>query len=80
MTRYPFEVKLRAVELFNAGWSPADIAVECELRSTMSAYSWAQRHREEGEWGLMSKKNVMRAPAYPLEQQSRNHYPIILQN
>ncbi|ERA52022.1 transposase-like protein [Corynebacterium diphtheriae DSM 43988] len=56
MTRYPFEVKLRAVELFNAGWRPADIAVECELRSKMSVYSWAQRHREEGKWGLMSKR------------------------
>ena len=56
LTRYPFEVKLRAVELFNAGWRPADIAVECELRSKMSVYSWAQRHREEGKWGLMSKR------------------------
>lgn len=56
LTRYPFEVKLRAVELFNAGWSPADIAQECGLRSKMSVYSWTQRHREEGQWGLMSKK------------------------
>ena len=56
LTCYPFEVKLRAVELFNAGWSPADIAQECGLRSKMSVYSWAQRHREEGQWGLMSKK------------------------
>lgn len=56
LSRYPFEVKLRAVELFHAGWRPADIAVECELRSKMSVYSWAQRHREEGEWGLMSKR------------------------
>lgn len=56
LTRYPFEVKFRAVELFNAGWRPADIAVECELRSKMSVYSWAQRHREEGKWGLMSKR------------------------
>lgn len=44
------------LSVFNAGWSPADIAVECELGSKMSVYSWAQRHREEGEWGLMSKK------------------------
>ncbi|WP_231130259.1 terminase gpP N-terminus-related DNA-binding protein [Corynebacterium diphtheriae] len=30
--------------------------MECELRSKMSVYSWAQRHREEGKWGLMSKR------------------------
>lgn len=49
LTRYPFEVKLRAAELFNASWSPADIAQECELRPNMSVYSWAQRYRDEGQ-------------------------------
>lgn len=35
---------------------PADIAEECELVSPMSVYSWAQRHREEGQWGMMTRK------------------------
>ncbi|OSQ23337.1 hypothetical protein LK463_07310 [Corynebacterium diphtheriae] len=64
MTRYPFEVKFRAVELFNAGWRPADIAVECELRSKMSVYSWAQRHREEGKWGFDVEKRTQRAHSH----------------
>lgn len=56
LTYYPYEVKLRAVELFNNGWRPEDIAVECGLQSKMSVYSWAQRYREDGQWALMSKK------------------------
>lgn len=56
LSRYSWQTKLRAVELFSNGWRPADIAQECGLVSKMSVYSWAQRHREEGSIGLMSKK------------------------
>lgn len=56
LSRYSWQTKLRAVELFSNGWRPADIAQECGLVSEMSVYSWAQRHREEGSIGLMSKK------------------------
>lgn len=56
LTHYPYEVKLRAVELFHNGWRPADIAQECCLHTHASVYAWAQRYRKEGQWGLMSKK------------------------
>lgn len=56
LTHCPYEVKLRAVELFHNGWRPADIAQECCLHTHASVYAWAQRYREEGQWGLMSKK------------------------
>ncbi|WP_414627382.1 terminase gpP N-terminus-related DNA-binding protein [Corynebacterium sp.] len=45
---------MRAVNLFNEGWRPADNALECGLASIMSVYSWAQRFREEGQRGLSS--------------------------
>ncbi|RLP12106.1 hypothetical protein D9R17_00045, partial [Corynebacterium diphtheriae] len=31
---------------------PADIAQECCLHTHASVYAWAQRYREEGQWGL----------------------------
>lgn len=54
--RYSFEVKLEAVELFHAGWRPDEIVAQCGVRSRTNVYSWVRCHREEGEWGLMSKK------------------------
>ncbi|WP_197688286.1 terminase gpP N-terminus-related DNA-binding protein, partial [Corynebacterium belfantii] len=45
LTHYPYEVKLRAVELFHNGWRPADIAQECCLHTHASVYAWAQRYR-----------------------------------
>ncbi|MEX3504917.1 terminase gpP N-terminus-related DNA-binding protein [Corynebacterium sp. LK2510] len=47
---------MRAVNLFNEGSHPADNALKCGLTSKMSVYSGAQRFRDEGQWGLMSKR------------------------
>ncbi|MEX3505069.1 terminase gpP N-terminus-related DNA-binding protein, partial [Corynebacterium sp. LK2510] len=55
-THYPFDVKMRAVNLLNDGWHPADTALGCGLASKMSVYSWAQRFRDKGQWALMSTK------------------------
>ena len=56
LTHYPWQTKLRTVELFNQGWRPQRIADECGLVSKMSVYSWAQSYRDGGQWALMSKK------------------------
>ncbi|EFL93507.1 terminase gpP N-terminus-related DNA-binding protein [Mobiluncus curtisii] len=56
LTHYPFKTKLSAVEMFSKGARPGQIASQLGLRSPMSVYSWVERYRQEGEWGLMSRK------------------------
>lgn len=54
--RYTLETKVRAVELFESGWRPDDIARELDLTSKMSVYPWVRIYRESGRWGLMTPK------------------------
>lgn len=54
--RYSWQVKLEAVELFNAGYRPKEIQERLDLTTLASVYDWARRFRESGEWGLMTKR------------------------
>lgn len=65
LTHYPFKTKLSAVEMFNEGARPRQIASQLGLRSPMSVYSWVGRYRQEGEWGLMSRKERAQAAKLP---------------
>ncbi|WP_299295254.1 IS3 family transposase [uncultured Mobiluncus sp.] len=65
LTHYPFNTKLSAVEMFNKGARPGQIASQLGLRSPMSVYSWVGRYRQEGEWGLMSRKERGQAAKLP---------------
>lgn len=64
LKRYSLEVKLEAVALFNAGESPQAVADRLGLTTKMNVYSWAQRFRENGEWGLMSNKERKQAAGF----------------
>ena len=65
LTHYPFKTKLSAVEMFSKGARPRQIASRLGLRSPMSVYSWVERYRQEGEWGLMSRKERGQAAKLP---------------
>lgn len=54
--RYPWQLKLQAVELFEAGYRPKEIQERLDLTTFAIVYDWARRFRESGEWGLMSKR------------------------
>lgn len=65
LTHYPFNTMLWAVEMFSKGVRPEQITSRLGLSSPMSVYSWVGRYRQEGEWGLMSKKERGQAAKLP---------------
>lgn len=54
--RYSWQLKLEAVELFQAGYRPKEIKARLDLTTFAIVYAWARRFRESGEWGLMTKR------------------------
>lgn len=55
LRRYPWTVKLEAVQMYLNGQRPPAIATQLNLHTPMSVYSWAQIFHDTGQWGLMSK-------------------------
>lgn len=75
LKHYPFETKLQAVKLFDEGHSPAAIAEQLQLNSKMSVYSWHQRYREQGQWGLMSSKERKKKAGFTTKAQLEASMP-----
>lgn len=73
--RYSLETKIGAVELFEAGWRPEDIARELDLTSKMSVYPWVRSYRESGRWGLMSPAERRRERQLPTRRSLENSLP-----
>src|SRR5699024_12047100 len=54
--RYPWQLKLQAVEFFHAGYRPKEIQDVLDLTTFAIVYDWVRRFRTSGEWGLMTKR------------------------
>jgi len=54
--RYPWQLKLQAVEFFQAGYRPKEIQDVLDLTTFAIVYDWVRRFRTSGEWGLMTKR------------------------